>query len=157
MGEVLGLLRDLRNDRQLSSNVVSGTSDAAPTPKQPSSSSISTPSNHTVQPVSSDMLGAAGESSLAAHSAFASDFVHQVASAVPTQTSGPEIRDTLDALSHVVTTLREQTVASEMAYPHARPNPRPGPSRAGHELPPIKKAVELIGIAKSRQMISMAL
>lgn len=102
-------------------------------------------------------LGAAGESSLAAHSAFASDFVHQVASAVPTQASGPEIRDTLDALSHVVISLREQTVASAMSYPHARPNLRLGPSHAGHELPPIKKAVKLIGMAKSKQLNLKAL
>lgn len=57
------------------------------------------------------------------------------------------MRVSLDALSHVVSTLREQTAASEMAYPHARPNQRPGPS--GYELPPIKKTVELIRIARS--------
>lgn len=57
------------------------------------------------------------------------------------------MRDTLDALSQVVSTLREQTAASEMAYPHARSIQRPGPS--GYVLPPIKKTVELIRIAKS--------
>jgi hypothetical protein len=58
------------------------------------------------------------------------------------------MRNTLDALSHVVGTLREQTFANEMAYPHSRPSQRPRPS--GYELPPIEKAVELIRIAKSR-------
>lgn len=92
------------------------------------------------------MLGVAGESSLAAHSAFASDFMHQVAGATPLQGPRLEMRDTLDALSQVVSTLREQTAAGEMAYPHARSIQRLGPS--GYELPPIKKAVELIRIAK---------
>lgn len=92
------------------------------------------------------MLGVAGESSLAAHSAFASDFMHQVAGATPHQSHGSEMRDTLDSLSQVVSTLREQTAASEMAYPHARSIQRLGPS--GYELPPIKKAVELIRISK---------
>lgn len=114
-------------------------------------SSTTSPSSHIMQPGSDDgssvVLGVEGESSLTAHSAFASDFMHHVASASPLQSSGPEMRDTLDALSNVVATLREQTVANEMAYPHARPIQRSGPS--GYELPPIQKAVELIRIAKS--------
>lgn len=93
------------------------------------------------------MLGVAGESSLAAHSAFACDFIHQVAGTTALQTPGSEIRGSLDALYRVVSTIREQTAASEMAYPHARPNQRSGPSR--HELPPIKKTVELIRAANS--------
>ena len=114
-------------------------------------SSTTSPSSHPIQPGlddgSSVVLGAEGESSLTAHSAFANDFMHHVASASPLQSSEPEMRNTLDALSNVVATLREQTVANEMAYPHARPIQRPGPS--GYELPPIQKAVELIRIAKS--------
>lgn len=57
------------------------------------------------------------------------------------------MRDTLDTLSHVVSTLREQTIASEMTYPHARSTQRPGLS--GYELPPMKKTVELIQLARS--------
>lgn len=112
----------------------------------PSSTSI--PSSHTIPTESSAVLGVAGESSLAAHSAFASKFVHQVAMADPFRSSGSEMKDTLDTLSHVVATLREQTVANEMKYPHARPTQRPRPS--GYELPPIQKAVELIRIANSK-------
>ncbi|GKT42758.1 uncharacterized protein ColSpa_02939 [Colletotrichum spaethianum] len=114
------------------------------------SSSKSSPSSHTIQPGSdggSSVVLGKGESSLAAHSAFASDFMQRVASSNPIQCSGPEMRDTLDALSSVVATLREQTVANEMAYPHARPIQRPGPS--GYGLPPIQKAVEMIRIAKT--------
>lgn len=96
------------------------------------------------------MLGVGGESSLAAHSAFACDFMHQVAGSTALQTPGSEMRGNLDALSHIVSSMREQTVASEMAYPHARPNQRPGPT--GRELPPIKKTVELIRLATSQSL-----
>lgn len=93
------------------------------------------------------MLGVTGESSLAAHSEFACDFMHQAASTMALQNPSSEISGSLDALYRAVATIRKQTAASEMAYPHARPNQRPGPS--GHELPPIRKTVELIRAANS--------
>lgn len=111
-----------------------------------------TPPGHDFQLESSVMLGAAGESSLAAHSALACDYVHQVAGATALQYPGSEITGSLDALSHVVSSLREQTAASEMTYPHARPSQRSVPP--GHELPPIKKTVDLIRIAKSQCLLS---
>lgn len=153
MGEVLSLIQGLKNDRQLGvcSHASLDTAAGAHTSATPSSTT--SPSSHIIQPGSDDgssvVLGAEGESSLIAHSAFASDFVHHVASASPLQSSGPEMRETLGALSNVVASLREQTVANEMAYPHARPIQRPGPS--GYELPPIQKTVELIRIAKSER------
>ncbi|WYZ33787.1 hypothetical protein EsH8_I_000063 [Colletotrichum jinshuiense] len=153
MGEVLSIIQGLKNDRQLSGcshaflNTPAGADISAISPSK------SSPSSHTIQPGSdagSSVVLGEGESSLAAHSAFASDFMQHVASASPFRCSGPEMRDTLDALSSVVATLREQTVASEMAYPHARPIQRPGPS--GYGLPPIQKSVELIRIAKNQRL-----
>ncbi|GJC86416.1 putative transcriptional regulatory protein C11D3.07c [Colletotrichum liriopes] len=150
MGEVLSVMQDLKNDRHLSGCSHAFLSTPARADMSSMSSSKSSPSSHAIQPGSaagsSAILGE-GESSLAAHSAFASDFMQHVASASPLQCSRPEMRDTLDALSSVVATLREQTVAKEMAYPHARPIQRPGPS--GYGLPPIQKVVDLIRIAKS--------
>lgn len=84
---------------------------------------------------------------MAAHSAFATQFVQQVAGPDSPQVSEPEMREALAALSNVVTTLNEKTVGSEMIYPHARPSPRPALS--GFELPPIQKVVALIRIARS--------
>lgn len=73
--------------------------------------------------------------------------MHHFARADPLQGSGSEMSDSLGALSHVVATLREQTVANEMAYPHARASQRQ--SLSGCDLPPIQKAVDLIRTAKS--------
>ncbi|OHW96910.1 fungal specific transcription factor domain-containing protein [Colletotrichum incanum] len=153
MGEVLSLIQGLKNDRQLSGCSHAFLNTTAGADMSAVSSSKSSPSSHTIQPGSdagSSVVLGEGESSLAAHSAFASDFMQHVASASPLQCSVPEMRDTLDALSSVVATLREQTVANEMAYPHARPIQRPGPS--GYGLPPIQKAVELIRIAKNQRL-----
>ncbi|WQF79089.1 hypothetical protein CDEST_04103 [Colletotrichum destructivum] len=153
MAEALSLIQGLKNDRQLSACPHAFLNTPAGTGMSAVSSSKSSPSSHTILPGSdagSSVLLGAGESSLAAHSTFASDFMQHVASASPLQCSGPEMRDTLDALSSVVATLREQTVANEMAYPHARPIQRPGLS--GYGLPPIQKAVELIRIAKNQRL-----
>ncbi|ENH64121.1 Putative transcriptional regulatory protein C11D3.07c [Fusarium oxysporum f. sp. cubense race 1] len=146
MDQVLGLLHDLKNDRQ-----PDRCSHAAlPTRAAHVSTVPSSPSSQNIQQTPSAVLGVEGESSLAAHSAFASNLMHQVASAETSPGFGPDMRNTLDALSHVVGTLREQTFANEMAYPHSRPSQRPRPS--GYELPPIEKAVELIRIAKSQRL-----
>jgi hypothetical protein len=144
MEQVLNLLHDLKDDRQRCSHAVLPTT-APHVSTIPSS--MSNASSQTIQPTPSAVLGLEGESSLAAHSAFASDFMHQVAGADPVPGFGSDMKNTLDALSHVVGALREQTFANEMAYPHSRPSQRLRPSE--YKLPPIQKATELIRIAKS--------
>ncbi|KAI0882423.1 uncharacterized protein GGS22DRAFT_43903 [Annulohypoxylon maeteangense] len=154
LGEVLELLQDIKTDRQLSvTSMPLRTSAGARVSTV--SSSVSSPSSFATQPPSSALMGVEGKSSLTAHSAFASDFMHQVASTNLLQSSRPEMTDTLDALSHVVGSLREQTVANEMTYPHARSVQRRRPS--GYELPPIEKAVELIRIARSQRLAGTGL
>jgi hypothetical protein len=143
LGEVLGLIQELKIDRQLR-----GTSQAAFGGSQPSSTSSPMPSSSiTIKPKTSAILGVAGGSSLAAHSAFANDFMHHIANSDSLQSSGSAMSDTLGTLSNVVASLREQVVVNEMTYPHARPMQRP--SLVGSELPPIQKSAELIRIAKS--------
>ena len=62
------------------------------------------------------------------------------------QDTSLEMRETLDALHHIVNTLKHQMVSSEMTYPNARPAERP--SLPGRQLPPIEKAVAVMQLAK---------
>lgn len=91
-----------------------------------------------------------GESSLSAHSVFVNDFVQNVVKADSLQGSTPDIRETLDALSRVVSASKKQLDEFEMAYPRATSVPRPQPQRC--ELPPIDKVVPLIRLAKSQRL-----
>ncbi|KAF5010763.1 hypothetical protein FDECE_3093 [Fusarium decemcellulare] len=83
-----------------------------------------------------------GESSLAAHGAFANEFLKNAVGTDSLQGASLELRETLDSLHHIVNSLKQQTVATEMHYPSARIAPRP--SLKGSEMPPIQKAVALI-------------
>ncbi|KAJ0320220.1 hypothetical protein COL5a_009850 [Colletotrichum fioriniae] len=95
-----------------------------------------------------------GDSSLAAHSVFATEFLQKVVSTESLQDSSLDLGETLDALSQIVNALKQPTAAGEMTYPHAKPFTR---VRAqGIELPPIEKAVHTIRIAKSQRLTGMA-
>lgn len=115
---------------------------------QPTPSTGSTPYGHVV-PSSSDSPLVEGESSLAAHSVFANDFLQEAVRTGSLQDSSLEMRQTLDSLHHIVDSLRQQTGATEMIYPKARPTPRP--VLQSTELPPIQKAVSLFQVFKSKQ------
>ncbi|KAH7142734.1 fungal-specific transcription factor domain-containing protein [Dactylonectria estremocensis] len=91
-----------------------------------------------------------GESSLSAHSVFVNDFVQNVVKTDSLQGSTPEIRETLDALSQVVSASKRQLEEFETAYPRATSVPRPQPQR--FELPPIHKVVPLVRLAKSQRL-----
>ncbi|KAH6691446.1 fungal-specific transcription factor domain-containing protein [Plectosphaerella plurivora] len=129
------------------------------TSAQPKSiSSHSTPASHT-QPSSSSLDKVPGkviegESSLAAHSVFANEFLQKVVNTESLQEASLELRDTLDSLSHIVTSLKGQTLANEMTYPFAVPTQRP--ALHSDDLPPVQKAIALIRAAKSRQLAGVA-
>lgn len=89
-----------------------------------------------------------GDSSLTAHSAFANQFFQEVISTDELQDSSLEMRETLDALHHIVHSLKHQTASSEMSYPNARPSNRV--AMPPYDLPPIRKSVEVIQAAKGR-------
>ncbi|KAF6803625.1 fungal specific transcription factor domain-containing protein [Colletotrichum sojae] len=120
----------------------------------PEPSSMSTPSSHC--PPTDDEATALveGESSLAAHSVFATEFLQKVVGTESLQDSSLDLGETLDALSQIVTALQQQPVASEMKYPNAKPVPRP--RIQGLELPPIQKAVNTIRVVKSQRLSGMA-
>ncbi|EEY20412.1 fungal specific transcription factor domain-containing protein [Verticillium alfalfae VaMs.102] len=114
-------------------------------------SSFSTPSSHAAQSVPAGPV-VEGDSSLAAHSVFANEFLQNVVNTGDLQGSGLELRETLNSLHHIVDALKQQTTTSEMAYPHGKPTSRPVFQTA--DLPPIKKAVALLRTATSQWLAS---
>lgn len=91
-----------------------------------------------------------GDSSLAAHSVFANEFLQKAVRTGSLQDSSLEMRETLDSLHHIVSTLKNQTGATELKYPNARPVQRaPIP---GVELPPIEKTVAIFRLLKSERI-----
>ncbi|KAK2025540.1 fungal-specific transcription factor domain-containing protein [Colletotrichum zoysiae] len=95
-----------------------------------------------------------GDSSLAAHSVFATEFVQKVVSTESLQDSSLDLGETLDALSQIVHALKQPAAAAEMTYPHAKPVNRP--RIQGLEMPPIEKAVGTIRVAKGQSLSGMA-
>ena len=83
-----------------------------------------------------------GESSLTAHSVFANDLLQKVVS----KDAGPEMRQGIEALQHMVETMKKQPAVSEMTYPHAKPV-RPV-TLEGCELPPIDQTLHVLKLAK---------
>ncbi|KAJ0280815.1 hypothetical protein Brms1b_007565 [Colletotrichum noveboracense] len=108
--------------------------------------STNTPSSHALQADEESSAVVEGESSLAAHSVFATEFLQKVVSTKSLQDSSLDLGETLEALSQIVTALKQQPVAGEMTYPHAKPVQRQ--RIQGLELPPIQKAVNTIRVAK---------
>lgn len=88
-----------------------------------------------------------GESSLAAHSVFANEFLQNAVPIDSLQGASLELRDTIDSLHHIVDALKQQTADVEMSYTMANPVPRP--ALPGVKLPPIQKTIALIRRAKS--------
>ncbi|KAH6955203.1 fungal-specific transcription factor domain-containing protein [Fusarium avenaceum] len=103
--------------------------------------SSSTPYGHLTQP-NADSPVIEGESSLAAHGEFANEFLKNAVGTESLQGASLELRETLDSLHHIVSSLKQQTAATEMSYPYARLVPRP--TLKNHELPPIQTAVSII-------------
>ncbi|KAF7551908.1 hypothetical protein G7Z17_g4686 [Cylindrodendrum hubeiense] len=95
-----------------------------------------------------------GESSFAAQSAFASDFLHKAVRDVPFQDSDGNMNEIMDSLQCIIGTLKRQSSDTEMSYPSAK-----GvfcPSLRGSALPPIETTVALIRAAKSNPYESSA-
>ncbi|KAL2877606.1 hypothetical protein SGCOL_007134 [Colletotrichum sp. CLE4] len=112
-----------------------------------STSTPATTASHTIQSDEGEGGIVEGDSSLAAHSVFATEFLQKVVSTESLQDSSLDLGETLDALSQIVNALKQPAAAGEMTYPHAKPFTR---VRAqGIELPPIEKAVHTIRIAKN--------
>jgi hypothetical protein len=117
-------------------------------PRQsPAQSSSSTHYGHLAQ-LTADSPVIEGESSLAAHGEFANEFLKNAVGTESLQGASLELRETLDSLHHIVTSLKQQTAATEMSYPYARPVLRP--TLKNNDLPPIQTAVALIRECESK-------
>ncbi|GKU01982.1 hypothetical protein FLAG1_03094 [Fusarium langsethiae] len=139
------LMRDMKtsmtstNSLQSSHNTSPNSSN--PPRQSPAHSSTSTPYGHLAQ-LTADSPVIEGESSLAAHGEFANEFLKNAVGTESLQGASLELRETLDSLHHIVSSLKQQTAATEMSYPYARPIPRP--TLKNSDLPPIQTAVALI-------------
>ncbi|KAM0343698.1 hypothetical protein ACHAPU_008289 [Fusarium lateritium] len=111
------------------------------TRQSPAPASSSTPYGHLTK-LDADSPVIEGESSLAAHGEFANEFFKNAVGTESLQGASLELRETLDSLHHIVNSLKQQTAATEMSYPYARPSPRP--TLKTHELPPIQTSVSII-------------
>lgn len=86
-----------------------------------------------------------GDSSLGAHSAFASNFVNRFITSGSPAAPSLDMRQTLDVLSRIVATLKRPKAASELTYPLSLVPRVPTPKRG--QLPPIDKAMALVSAA----------
>ncbi|KAF7548399.1 hypothetical protein G7Z17_g7083 [Cylindrodendrum hubeiense] len=145
---VTRLLQEMKTSMPASSAHLAALSKDSPLDKtsQPSASSTSTPFGHAVQPAS-DSPVIEGESSLAAHSVFANEFLQNAVGTSSLQDAGLEMRETLDSLHHIVNALKQQPAASELSYALAYKVPRP--TLPGIKLPPIQKTVSVIRRCKN--------
>lgn len=141
LAKAIGLLEKLQ---------VGGSSNESPQPAKTSwmstetPLSLPTPASHSSQPRQARGQVVEGESSLTAHSAFANEFLQKVAATDSIQQSSPELSETLDELSDILT--QQGAAIDEAPYPHARPiQPLKQPQC---EMPPLKMAIALIRIAK---------
>jgi len=105
-------------------------------------SHVSPYGNHGSHSESASATVVEGESSLTAHSAFANDLLQKVVS----RDAGPEMREGIEALRHMVETMKKQPAVSEMTYPHAKPV-RPV-ALEGCELPPIDQTLTVLKLAR---------
>ncbi|CAH0055475.1 unnamed protein product [Clonostachys solani] len=112
-------------------------------------SSASTPASDSIQPQRAHGQAVEGDSSFAAHSVFVNEFLQTVAETTSLQESSPELCEALDELSCIL--IQQDATTDEVAYPHSRPIQRP--NLPGCEMPPIKKAIALIRIAKTQKLV----
>ncbi|KAH7008472.1 hypothetical protein EDB80DRAFT_716630 [Ilyonectria destructans] len=145
---VTRLLQEMKTSMPASSGQSVARDKSTPPDKtsQPSASSTSTPFGHAVQPAS-DSPVIEGESSLAAHSVFANEFLQNAVGTGALQGASLEMRETLDSLHHIVSALKQQPLASELSYTSANQVPRP--TLPGIQLPPIQKTVAIIRRSKA--------
>lgn len=105
-----------------------------PTDNQRDRSGPSVELNNTVTASQSD-------STMAAYSEFAHDFIQKTVTADPSMSHNPEMHKAFAALKDTIRSFGPSSLSTESSFPHAtsiRRSPR------GYEMPPIEKVVELI-------------
>ncbi|EAQ88657.1 hypothetical protein CHGG_05276 [Chaetomium globosum CBS 148.51] len=148
---VVRLLEELNTQRLQASPVLTVPAKVS-VASAPSTVDSSSPSSYGARSNQTQVTGTMveGESSLTAQSVFANDLLQKVAS----RDSRPEMRERIEALRHLVETLKKQPAANEMKYPNAKPT-RP-PALEGCELPPIEATLQVIKLARSNKQLGVA-
>lgn len=82
------------------------------------------------------------DSTMAAHSEFAHDFIQKTVTTDPLMSHNPEMRKAFTALKDTIRSFGLNGFPTESSFPHAITIQRP--SLRGCEMPPIEKVVELI-------------
>ncbi|KAH7377288.1 fungal-specific transcription factor domain-containing protein [Pyrenochaeta sp. MPI-SDFR-AT-0127] len=142
---VTKLLEDLKT--QMSGSSTSKESHYDPSRTTTAVSTITSSPNHSE---SASGLVVEGESSLSAHTVFVNEFVQNFVDADPLRQTDPEIRSTINVLSHIVSDSKQRNGVNEPVLAHARPQDHLQQER--RELPPISKTVSLIRIAKAQRL-----
>ncbi|VUC31529.1 unnamed protein product [Clonostachys rosea] len=112
-------------------------------------SSTSTPASDSIPPKRTHGQVVEGDSAFDSHSVFVNEFLQKVADTNSLQESSLELSEALDELSCILT--QQDATTSETPYPHAKPIQRP--SLPSSDMPPIKKAITLIRIAKTHELV----
>lgn len=82
------------------------------------------------------------DSTMAAHSEFAHDFIQKTVTTDPLMSHNPDMRKAFTALKDTIRSFGLNGFPTESSFPHAIPIQRP--SLRGCEMPPIEKVVGLI-------------
>lgn len=140
LDDVVKMLEELKcnmSAKSHSSNKPANTPEhtTSPTENQPASSGHSVELNRT-------KLSSQSDSTMAAHSEFAHDFIQKTVTTDPSMNHNPEMREAFTALKDTIKSFGLSGFPTELSFPHATPIQRP--SLRGCEMPPIEKVVELI-------------
>jgi hypothetical protein len=94
-----------------------------------------------------------GESSLSAHTAFASRLIERAVSTAPLETFSSEMATTLVALRRLAKTQDHndsKSTGCQTDYRHARPDPSPVLSLHENPMPPIESVMGVLQLMKSK-------
>ncbi|KAK1829713.1 fungal-specific transcription factor domain-containing protein [Podospora conica] len=97
-----------------------------------------------------------GDSSLTAHSTFANNLLLKVVGQLE-DPSRLQMGETLDTLRHLVDAMKQQPASHEMTYPNAQSLTLSASAMLkGLELPPIKDAVKVLGLATANRSSALS-
>lgn len=136
LNDVVRMLQDLKTERQTST----GPEPANHTPPFTRAQS-STPAGHAVKTEADDPV-IEGDASITEQGVFANEFLNKVVNTELLQDASLELRETLDSLRHIMSTMKQQSSSGSTTYSNAAPVP--GPSKPAGEMPPIDKVVSMV-------------
>lgn len=140
LDEVVKMLEELKYKLPATSPS-SSEQEHAPAHATPLTDSQHGRSGHSVE-LNRTKPGSQCDSTMAAHSEFAHDFVHKTVTTDPSMSQDPEMRKAFTALKDTIRSFGLSGYPTEPSFPRATPIQRP--SLRGLEMPPIEKVVELI-------------